>query len=145
MELPPDFSEFLRLLSAHSVEYLLVGGYAVGAHGFPRYTGDLNIFYGLGEENTTRLAAALTEFALPVEAPELNRPNVIIRMGVKPMMLELMNEISGVTFEQAWRNRVTWKLGGLDVPLISLADLRANRRAAGRHKDLADLEELPEV
>ncbi|GBF07471.1 hypothetical protein DAERI_140132 [Deinococcus aerius] len=145
MELPPDFSEFLRLLSAHGVEYLLVGGYAVGAHGFPRYTGDLDIFYRLGEENSTRLAAALTEFALPVGASELNRPNVLIRMGVKPMMLELMNEISGVTFEQAWQNRVTWRLEGLDVPLISLADLRTNKRAAGRHKDLADLEELPEV
>lgn len=145
MELPPAFNEFLRLLNAHAVEYLLVGGYAVGAHGFPRYTGDLDIFYRLGEENTARLAAALTEFALPVEASELNRPNVMIRVGVKPMLLELMNEISGVTFEQAWRNRVTWRLEGLDVPLISLADLRANKRAAGRHKDLADLEELPEA
>ena len=61
------------------------------------------------------------------------------------MMLELMNEISGVTFEQAWANRVTLRLGALDVPMISLADLRANKRAAGRHKDLADLEELPEA
>lgn len=145
MELPPDFKELLSLLNTHSVEYLLVGGYAVSAHGFPRYTGDIDIFYRLGEANTQRLAAAMAKFALPVDAADLNRPNVMFRMGAKPMMLELMNEISGVTFEQAWANRITLKLETLDVPMISLADLRTNKRAAGRHKDLADLEELPEV
>lgn len=144
MELPPDFRELLKLLNSHGVEYVLVGGYAVGAHGFPRYTGDLDLFYGLGGENTERLAAALAEFGLPFPAAELNRPDVMFRMGVKPMMLEFMSEISGISFDQAWRNRVTWALDDLDVPMISLADLRTNKRASGRHKDLADLEELPE-
>lgn len=73
MELPPDFKELLSLSNAHSVRYLLVGGYAVGAHGFPRYTGDLDLFYGLGAENTSRLAGALTEFGLPVTAAEIDR------------------------------------------------------------------------
>lgn len=68
----------------------------------------------------------------------------MFRMGVKPIMVEFMSEISGVPFEQAWRNRVSWTLGDLMVPMISLADLRVNKRASGRHKDLADLEELPE-
>lgn len=144
MELPPDFRELLSLLNAHSVKYLLVGGYAVGAHGFPRYTGDLDLFYGLGAENTARLAGALTEFGLPVTATEIDRENVMFRMGVKPIMVEFMSEISGVPFEQAWQNRVSWTLGELTVPMISLTDLRVNKRASGRHKDLADLEELPE-
>ena len=94
MELPPDFRELLSLLNSHGVEYLLVGGYAVAAHGFPRYTGDIDIFYRLGEANTQRLAAAMAEFAVPVSAEQLNQPNAMVRMGVKPMMLELMNEIS---------------------------------------------------
>ncbi len=68
----------------------------------------------------------------------------MFRMGVKPVMVEFMSEISGVAFAQVWANRVTWELDGLSVPMISLADLRANKRASGRHKDLADLEELPE-
>ncbi len=144
MELPPDFRELLSLFNSHGVEYLLVGGYAVGAHGFPRYTGDIDIFYRLGEENTQRLAAAMTEFAIPIRAEELNQPSAMVRMGAKPMMLELINEISGVSFEQAWSNRAELDLSDLKVPLISLADLRINKRAAGRNKDLADLEELPE-
>lgn len=134
----------MKLLNQHGVEYLLVGGYAVSAHGFPRYTGDIDIFYRLGEENTQQLAAAMAEFAVPVNAADLNREGAMFRMGMKPMMLELMNEISSVGVEQAWANRVTLKLGDLDVPMISLADLRVNKKSAGRHKDLADLEELPE-
>lgn len=130
--------------SQHGVKYLVVGGYAVGAHGFPRYTGDLDIFYGLGPENTERVGAALNEFGLPVTPAEIDRENVMFRMGVKPVMVEFMSEISGVPFAQAWANRVTWNLSGLSVPMISLADLRTNKRASGRHKDLADLEELPE-
>ncbi|WP_189073794.1 nucleotidyltransferase [Deinococcus sedimenti] len=133
------------MLNAHGVKYLLVGGYAVGAHGFPRYTGDLDLFYGLGAENTSRLADTLTEFGLPVTAAEIDRENVMFRMGVKPIMVEFMSEISGVPFEQAWQNRVSWTLGDLTVPMISLPDLRVNKRASGRHKDLADLEELPEA
>lgn len=116
----------------------------MGAHGFPRYTGDLDLFYGLDAENTGRLAAALAEFGLSVSAPEIDRENVMFRMGVKPMMLEFMSEISGVSFEQVGRNRVTWAIDDLEIPMISLADLRTNKRASGRHKDLADLEELPE-
>lgn len=144
MELPPDFSELLNLLNAHGVEYVLVGGYAVGAHGFPRYTGDMDLFYGLGEANTVRLSAALEAFGLPFPAAQLNQENVMFRLGVKPVMIEFMSEITGVTFAQAWANRVVWDLDGLSVPMISLADLRVNKAATGRHKDLADLEELPE-
>lgn len=144
MELPPDFRELLKLLNAHGVEYLLIGGYAVSAHGFPRYTGDIDIFYGLGAGNAERLSRALADFAVAVDVAELSRPNAMFRMGVKPMMLELMNQISGVDFAQAWANRVSLDLDGLAVPLISLADLRVNKKVSGRHKDLADLEELPE-
>lgn len=143
MELPPDFKELLSLLNAHGVEYLLVGGYAVGAHGFPRYTGDMDIFYGLGPENTGRLAAALSEFGLPVDPAAMDRRNVMFRIGVQPVMVEFMSEISGVSFAQAWADRTSWELQGLTVPMISLGDLRTNKRASGRHKDLADLEELP--
>ncbi|MBZ9713385.1 nucleotidyltransferase [Deinococcus multiflagellatus] len=145
MELPLDFRELLSLLNAHGVEYVLVGGYAVGVHGFPRYTGDLDLFYGRGAENARRLAAALAEFGLNVTPEKLDQENVMFRMGVKPVMVEFMSEITGVPFAQAWANRVAWTLDDLSIPLISLADLRRNKQASGRHKDLADLEELPET
>lgn len=86
----------------------------------------------------------MAEFAVPVNAADLDRPNAMLRMGMKPMMLELMNEISGVGFEQAWANRVMLSLDDLNVPMISLADLRVNKKSAGLYKDLADLTELPE-
>jgi hypothetical protein len=146
MELPPDFRELLSCLNAHHVEYLLIGGYAVSAHGFTRNTGDMDIFYRLGEANTQRLAAALDEFGFAVAWTDLNRENVMFRMGVKPMMVELLSQISGLTFEAAWANHDHLSLpGDLAVPLISLSDLRANKQASGRLKDLLDLEQLPEA
>lgn len=146
MELPQDFRELLNLLNQRGVEYLLIGGYAVGAHGFVRNTGDMDIFYRVGAENTQALAAALADFGFEVESTLLDRPNVMFRMGTKPMMVELLSEISGVQFEDAYLRREQLLLaGGLSVPLISLADLRTNKAASGRTKDRLDLEELPET
>ena len=145
-QLPDDFREFLRLLNAHHVEYLLVGGYAVGLHGYPRATIDLDVWITATPPNAERLVDALREFGFDVPALEpsiFTNPSSIVRFGTPPFRIEVMTTIDGVEFEMCRRNTVHFDLDGLLVPVISLDDLKANTRAAGRNKDLADLDHLP--
>ena len=145
IQLPPDFREFLSLLNQHGVDYLLIGGYAVNLYGFVRTTGDLDIFIDLNAENVARLVTAYHEFGVSSVTPELFQPGKIIRMGVPPLRLEVLNQISGVTFAEAQAERQVVVLDGISVPVISLRHLRQNKAASGRAKDLGDLSELPEV
>jgi predicted nucleotidyltransferase len=146
IHLPPDFKEFLKLLNAHKVEYLLVGGYAVGYYGYPRATADMDIWIAMQPSNAERVITVLKEFGF--ENPELS-PQLflkewqIIRLGVPPVRIELATTISGVGFKECYAERVVDKLDGVQVNLISLRDLKANKKAAGRHQDLADIENLP--
>jgi hypothetical protein len=144
--LAPDFKEFLQLLRSAKIEYLLVGGYAVGHYGFPRATGDLDIWIANHDENANRLVEALRAFGFDV--PELNKslfqePKHVIRMGVPPVRLEILSSIDGVSFQDCYPRRETVEMDGVEVDVISLADLKANKRASGRHQDLNDLEKLP--
>lgn len=144
--LAPDFKEFLQLLRSAKIEYLLVGGYAVGHYGFPRATGDLDIWIANHKENATRLVQALREFGFDV--PELNEslfqePKHVVRMGVPPVRLEILSSIDGVDFPDCYPRRTTVEMDGVEVDVISLADLKTNKRASGRHQDLTDLEKLP--
>ena len=147
LKLPADFSDFLSLLNAHQVEYLLVGGYAVTIHGYVRATGDMDIFIAATQENAERVVAVIREFGF--EVPELNaelvlEPRKMLRMGSPPLRIEVMNQIDGVEFGECHPRALEVQLGELRVPVISLADLRTNKLAAGRHKDLDDLENLPD-
>jgi hypothetical protein len=145
--LPPDFKELLRLLNETGVRYLLVGGHAVGAYGFVRYTGDLDLWVAVDGANARRIVDALHRFgfAVPALAPELfEQPQQIVRMGVPPLRVEIHTSISGVEFDGCFGRRVTANIEGIDVPMISLADLKVNKTAAGRLKDQLDLENLPE-
>ncbi len=144
--LPQDFKEFLRLLNAHGVEYLLIGGYAVAYHGYPRATADMDIWVAMEPENADKIVAALKEFGF--DLPELSTdlfliPEKIIRMGAPPIRIEIMTSIAGVTFGDCYASRVADDLDGVSVSLISLEDLKGNKKASGRHKDLDDLEHLP--
>jgi len=144
--LTDDFNEFLRLLNANRVDYLLVGGYAVGLHGYPRATVDLDVWVRATRDNAERVLLALRSFGfdLPALEPSLfTDPRSIVRFGVPPFRIEVMTSIDGVEFEACRARAVEFDLDGLMVPVISLADLKSNKRAAGRHKDLADLENLP--
>ena len=144
--LTDDFREFLRLLDARRVDYLVIGGYAVAIHGYPRATVDLNIWVGLDSANAARIVAALRDFGFdsPVLAERLFLlPDQIVRFGVPPFRIELLTTIAGVEFEQCRRRAIMLDIDGLTLPVISLSDLKTNKRAAGRHKDLADLEHLP--
>ena len=141
-----DFKEFLRLLNANRVDYLLVGGYAVGLHGYPRATVDLDIWVSATPENAARVIAALTSFgfeSFSLEPHLFIDPRSIVRFGIPPFRIEIMTSIDGVDYGSCSRRAVTFNVEGVQVPVISLADLRVNKRAAGRHKDLADLENLP--
>jgi hypothetical protein len=146
INLPPDFKEFLRLLNAHHVEYLLIGGYAVAYHGYPRATADLDVWIAIHPHNADRVVAALKEFGFAVadlSAELFLKEGQIIRMGVPPVRIEIATSISGVRFDDCFAARVVDDLDGVSVGLIGLAHLKLNKRAAGRHKDLNDLENLP--
>jgi predicted nucleotidyltransferase len=144
-ELPSDFKEFLSLLRSHGVRYLLIGGYAVIYHGFPRATGDMDIWIAVDPENAQRMVDTIRDFgfATPDLAPALFlQDNSMVRMGNVPVRIEILTRISGVGFEDCYRDRIVDTMDGVEVSLISLRDLLANKRASGRHKDLMDIEEL---
>jgi len=144
--LPPDFIEFLKSLSSHRVEYLLIGGYAVGLHGFPRATADLDVWVSISAENATRIVEALKEFGFGT--PDL-KPSLflvedkVIRMGVPPLRIDILTSIEGVHFNDCFNRRQVISISGLELQVISLADLKANKKATGRHQDLTDLDHLP--
>jgi predicted nucleotidyltransferase len=147
LELPKDFREFLRLLRAHGVEYLLIGGWAVGYHGYPRFTDDLDIWIAVSATNAERVVNVFSDFGfdLPGLTTELFlEANKIVRVGVEPIRIEVMTSIDGVHFEDCYRDRLEIDLEGIQVSLINLAHLRLNKKASGRLKDLSDLENLPE-
>ncbi len=142
-----DFKEFLKLLNSNCVEYLLIGGYAVGIYGYVRATNDLDIWVNLHAENAARIERALREFGFT--AKELTSslflsPNNVIRMGVPPLRIEILTSISGVDFKSCYAEKERVQIGEVSVPVISLARLRENKKASGRAKDLADLENLPQ-
>jgi predicted nucleotidyltransferase len=144
-QLDPNFADFLKSLNANRVEYLVVGGYAVGYHGFVRATGDLDVFVRLSRPNAEALHAAFKNFGFDV--PELTvavlmEPGKIVRIGVPPLRLEVMNGISGVTFDQCYARRLEENIAGVRVCFIDRESLILNKQAAGRPKDLADLAAL---
>jgi len=146
IHLPQDFKEFFQSFNQHEVEYLLVGGYAVGYHGYPRATMDIDVWVASNPENARRVVAALEDFGFSgevlVEGLFLESDKVV-RMGFPPMRIEIMTSISGVDFKDAYDQRIEDMLDGVPIKLISLHHLKANKVAAARAKDLADLEELP--
>lgn len=146
IRLPPDFKEFLRLLGSHGVEYLLIGGYAVGYYGYPRATQDMDIWIAVHPRNAEQMVAVLRAFGF--DTPNLSsilflQAKSLVRMGIAPMRIEIVTTISGVTFDECYAQRVTDTLDGVAVDIISLQHLKQNKRASGRHKDLDDLEHLP--
>jgi predicted nucleotidyltransferase len=146
IHLPPDFREFLQLLASRGIEYLLVGGYAVAFHGYPRATADLDIWVAATPSNAEKIDAAVREFGFDV--PELSRElflekDRVIRMGEPPIRIEILTSLSGVNFSDCYAEREVADVEGLQLNVIDLEHLKANKRAAGRYQDLSDLEHLP--
>ncbi len=146
IRLPTEFSVFLSLLNEHEVAYLLIGGYAVAYHGYPRTTADIDIWIKPDEANARKMVAVLQDFGFGV--PELKpdlflNPAGLIRMGVAPLRIEVMMEVPGIAFDSSYEARIVDEIEAVEVSIISLADLKKSKAATGRHKDLDDLEHLP--
>ncbi len=144
--LPPDFKDFLRLLTDHQVEYLLIGGYAVGHFGYVRATAGMDIWIARKTTNAQRLVSALKAFGfdvLDLDVELFLAENRIVRMGVPPLRIEIHTDISGVEFSDCDARRVDSAVDGTPVTILSLDDLKSNKQASNRAKDLADLDNLP--
>ncbi|HEY5551318.1 MAG TPA: hypothetical protein VIK52_05495 [Opitutaceae bacterium] len=144
--IPRDFRDFIALLNERRVRYLVVGGYAVAYHGYPRATGDLDIFIGLSRGNAGAMVRVFKSFGF--ESSELTpeffmEKGQVVRLGREPMKLEILNEISGVSFAECYRHRIRAKIGNLRINVIDLPHLLRNKQASGRDKDLLDLKNLP--
>jgi hypothetical protein len=145
MNIHPDFEELLRLLEEQDVEYMVVGGYAVAYHGYPRFTKDIDVFFEMTETNALRLRRALVAFGFREEDVPLDafttRGNVLT-FGVVPTRVDLINDIDGVTYEEASPNVVRGTYGDVEVTFIGFDDLVRNKQATPRAKDKGDVEEL---
>ena len=132
-------------LSDSGVEFLLVGAYAMAAHGHPRATGDLDIWVRANSENAVKVLVALSRFGAPLNdltIKDLSTPGIIFQIGVEPSRIDILTEISGVIFSDAWERKISIEMNGCSMSVIGLEDLIKNKRAAGRAKDIADVETL---
>ena len=144
--LPQDFSEFLQSLNDQQVKYLLIGGYAVAYHGYPRSTADMDVWIAMEPANVQAVLAAIQAVGFPTETVDpqtLLQPNNILRLGVAPLRIEVFSSIPGVDFDTCYARRVETTMAGVLVPVIDLADLKQNKLASSRPKDLDDLQNLP--
>jgi|ERR1041385_1582031 hypothetical protein len=137
-----DFKDMLSCLKDERVDFLLVGAYALAAHGFPRATGDLDIWVRNDPENAHRIMRALSKFGAPAQqlsADDFTSPDLIVQFGVEPSRIDLITGIDGVEFEEAWGNRISIELDDLEIFVLSKEDLLRNKVATGRDKDQGDI------
>ncbi len=147
METQKDFEELLELLNAHSVDFVIVGGYALAFHGAPRYTGDLDVFVKPDEPNAARVLKALDDFgfgSMSFSIDDFSRPGKVAQLGYPPVRIDIITSITGVSWEDASAHSVHASYGKVSVRYLGKKELIANKRAVGRHKDLADIEALGE-
>lgn len=146
IHLPPDFKEFLQLLNSHNVKYLVVGGYAVGYYGYPRATGDMDIWIAFNPNNLRGLVEVFRQFgfAIPEPAEAFLSEGQFVGIGNRPLRIEVLTSISGVTFQECYAERTEDEVDGVKVNFIGLKQLKVNKQASGRLKDLNDVKNLPE-
>jgi hypothetical protein len=140
-----DFVDLLQAFVAHDVRFLIVGAYALALHGRPRATGDLDIWVDATPENAPRIMRALSAFGAPLDdiaEADLSRPGVVFQLGVVPGRVDILTELTGLTFEEAWPGRVHHAFGPVAVDFIGLDSFIRNKRATGRARDLGDIEGL---
>ena len=145
----PDFVDFLAELLAAKARFLIVGAHALAAHGLPRATGDMDVWIERSPDNAARVLRALAEFGAPIDdlgvkEKDLQAPDVVIQIGLAPRRIDLLTDVSGLKFKDAWASRATYQIDSLSVPFLSRDDLVRNKRATHRHKDLGDIEALGE-
>jgi hypothetical protein len=144
--LPHEFKEFLEFMNSNKVEYLLLGGYSVIFYGYTRTTGDIDFWIKASRKNASRVSKALIEFGFdPANvAPQMFlRKKKVFRIGNPPLQIDILTDVSGLEFEKCYTERTVAEIDGIPVSVIGLKDLKKNKRASGRLKDLDDLENLP--
>jgi predicted nucleotidyltransferase len=140
-----DFKEFIQSLNDNGVRYLVIGGYAVAFHGHPRYTKDIDIWIAMDDKNAGNIVKALEQFgfsSLGLQASDFTTPDQIIQLGYPPNRIDMITTAPGVDFEACYATRVQTEIDGVTVNFIDLENLKRNKRAVGRHQDLADVESL---
>ena len=140
-----DFREFIELLNSNNVKYLVVGGYAVAFHGYPRYTKNMDIWIWINENNAKQLIKTLEEFgfsSLGLKKEDFLKPEYVIQLGYPPNRIDILTKISGLEFEKCYKSRIKTNMDGITIDFINLENLKKNKKAIGRFKDLADLENL---
>lgn len=145
----PDFVDFLAALLAAEARFLVVGAHALAVHGIPRATGDIDVWIDRTPENAARVWNALTNFGVPaaalgVQVSDLEIPDMVVQVGLPPRRIDVLTGVTGLEFEDAWAGRVVHHVGAQAVPFLGREALIRNKRAAGRYKDLGDLEALGE-
>lgn len=145
MILNPDFKEFFQLLNANGVRYLIIGGYAVAYHGYPRYTKDIDVWIWVDPDNAARIVKTLVDFgfeSLGLEKKDFLETDTIIQLGQAPNRIDLVMGASGVDFEESFASREEVEIEGVKLNFIDLENLKKNKKASGRLQDLADIENL---
>jgi hypothetical protein len=140
-----DFKEFIQSLNDNDVRYLVVGGYAVALHGYPRYTKDMDIWVEMTAENASRITKALDQFgfgSLGIQEKDFTIPDLMLQLGYPPGRIDILTTLPGVEFSECYPSRTIVEVDGVSVNFIDLGNLRKNKRATGIHQDLADLENL---
>jgi len=148
MEIDKDFKEFIELLNVNEVKYLIIGGYAVNFHGYPRYTKDIDFWLWMTEPNIKKLILAIKEFglgSLNLRMEDFMTPENIIQLGFEPYRIDLLMDVEGIDFEACYARRSEAKLDGTAVNFLSLPDLITAKKNAGRLQDLADAEQLEKL
>lgn len=139
------FREFLELLEEKGVKFLVVGGYAVGVHGFPRYTGDLDVFVSISNENSKKLIEVFNEFGfsdIGLTESDFLEDETVVEIGREPIKVQVLTGIDGVTFDECYKALFKVNIDGVDIPFIGFNELLKNKEASPRGKDKIDLEEL---
>jgi len=145
MNLPQDFKDFVQLLNENKVQYLLVGGYAVTYHGYPRFTKYIDFWVWAESKNAALLVKTLKDFIgsnLGYTEQDFLQKDIIIQLGMPPNRIDLITDLDGITFEEAYSQKIVDKIDGIDMNIIDLNSLKTNKKSTGRTKDLLDYEEL---
>ena len=148
MDVQPDFKDLLELFNANNVEYMIVGGYALGYNGAPRYTGDIDIYVKPDSRNAEHIMKALNDFgfgSVGITPEDFVKPDRVVQLGVPPVRIDIMTSISGVSWEEASSGCIDGKYGDVPVKYIGLNEFVMNKRSTGRKKDLSDLEALGKI
>jgi hypothetical protein len=143
--LNPDYRDILSIFNEERVEYLVIGAYALAAHGLPRATGDIDLWINRDERNAGRVWRSLAKFGAPLsdlKESDFSSPGMVYQIGVAPNRIDILTSIDGVEFNDAWRQRVEINIEDVLVFVISRAHLIANKKTVGRPQDLADVARL---